>query len=82
VLEAKLSRRRQEARLNNQNRATLVADIKAQQKILTVQIENARLMAQKDAKVQKCLILAKVGLDCDGHRAPIIVGGGGTRSGG
>ena len=51
--------------------------------VIEAQIVNTRLSAQNDVKVQKCLILARVGLDCDGHRQQIVVAGlPSTRKGG
>jgi hypothetical protein len=80
-LDAQLTRERQAAKLRAQNRATAIASAEAQRKVIEAQIVNARLAAQNDVELQKCLILAKVGLDCDGHKPQIIVAGGSTRSG-
>jgi hypothetical protein len=74
-LDAALQRQRQGAKLKAQNRASLIAATRAQKAVIEAQIVNTRLAAQNDAKVQKCLILAGVGLDCDGHRQQIIVAG-------
>jgi hypothetical protein len=46
--------------------------------VLLQQIINTRLDAQNDVKVQKCLILGRVGLDCDGDKQQIIIGGTST----
>ena len=73
-LAAELARQRQSAKLRAQNRATAIASAKAQRKVLDAQIVNTKLSAQNDLKVQKCLILARVGLDCDGHKAQVVVG--------
>jgi len=73
-LAAELARQRQSAKLKAQNRATAIASAKAQRKVLDAQIVNTKLSAQNDLKVQKCLILARVGLDCDGHKAQVVVG--------
>jgi hypothetical protein len=77
-LDAQLARQRQAAKLKAMNRSVAIASAKAQRKVILEQIVNTRLDAQNDLKVQKCLILAKVGLDCDGHKATIIVAGGST----
>jgi hypothetical protein len=77
-LDAQLTRQRQAAKLKEMNRSVAITSAKAQRKVILEQIVNTRLDAQNDLKVQKCLILAKVGLDCDGHRATIIVAGGST----
>ena len=74
-LDAQLTRERQAARLRAQNRATAIASAKAQRKVIEAQIVNAKLAAQNDVHIQKCLILAKVGLDCDGHKPEIVVPG-------
>ena len=74
-LDAQLQRQRQAARLKSQNRATAIASAKAQRKVFEAQIVNTRLAALNDLRVQKCLILAKVGLDCDGKKPDIIVPG-------
>jgi hypothetical protein len=77
-LDAQLTRQRQAAKLKAMNRSVAIASAKAQRKVILEQIVNTRLDAQNDLKVQKCLILARVGLDCDGHKATIIVAGGST----
>ena len=77
-LDAQLARQRQAAKLKEMNRSVAIASAKAQRKVILEQIINTRLDAQNDLKVQKCLILAGVGLDCDGHKATIIVAGGST----
>jgi hypothetical protein len=77
-LDAELARQRQAAKLKAMNRSVAIASARAQRKVIEAQIVNTRLDAQNDLKVQKCLILAKVGLDCDGHKASIIVAGGTT----
>jgi hypothetical protein len=67
-LDAELARQRQAAKLKAQNRATAIASARAQRKVLDAQIVNTKLAARNDLKIQKCLILASIGLDCDGHR--------------
>ena len=74
-LDAELTRQRQAAKLKAMNRSVAIASAKAQRRVLLEQIVNTRLDAQNDLKVQKCLILARVGLDCDGHKQPVIVAG-------
>jgi hypothetical protein len=73
-LDAQLTRERQAARLRAMNRSTAIQSAKAQRKVIEAQIVNARLAAQNDVRIQKCLILAKVGLDCDGKKPDVIVG--------
>jgi hypothetical protein len=73
-LDAELARQRQAAKLKAQNRAIAIASARAQRKVLEAQLVNTRLEAHNDLRVQKCLILARVDLDCDGHRQQIIVG--------
>jgi hypothetical protein len=77
-LDAELTRQRQAAKLKSMNRSTAIASAKAQRKVLLEQIVNTKLDAQNDVKIQKCLILAKVGLDCDGKKQEIIVAGAST----
>jgi hypothetical protein len=77
-LDAQLARQRQAAKLKAMNRSVAIASAKEQRKVILEQIINTRLDAQNDLKVQKCLILAKVGLDCDGHKQPVIVAGAPT----
>jgi hypothetical protein len=77
-LDAALTRQRQAAKLKAMNRSVAIASARAQRKVLLAQIVNTRLDAQNDVKVQKCLILARVGLDCDGHKETVIVAGGST----
>jgi hypothetical protein len=74
-LDAELTRQRQAAKLKAMNRATAIASARAQRKVLEVQVINTRLAAQNDIKIQKCLILARVNLDCDGHKQQIVVAG-------
>jgi regulator of protease activity HflC (stomatin/prohibitin superfamily) len=78
-LDAALARQRQAAKLKAMNRSVAIASARAQRKVLLAQIVNTRLDAQNDVKVQKCLILARVGLDCDGHKETVIVAGGTTK---
>ena len=73
-LDAELARQRQAAKLKAANRATAIGSARAQRKVLEAQIVNTRLAAQNDVKIQKCLILARVGLDCDGHKQQLILG--------
>jgi hypothetical protein len=77
-LDAELSRQRQAAKLKAMNRATAIASARAQRKVLEVQVLNTRLEARNDLRIQKCLILAKVNLDCDGHKQQIVVAGAGA----
>jgi hypothetical protein len=73
-LDAQLTRQRQAAKLKAMNRATAIASARAQRKVLEVQVVNTRLEARNDLRIQKCLILARVNLDCDGHKQQIVVG--------
>jgi hypothetical protein len=79
-LDAALARQRQAAKLKAMNRSVAISSARAQRKVLVAQIVNTRLDAQNDVKVQKCLILARVGLDCDGHKQTIIVAGSTTKT--
>jgi hypothetical protein len=74
-LDAQLNRQRQAAKLQAQNRSTAISAALTQRKVLEAQVVNTRLTALNDPKVQKCLILAKAGLDCDGKKPQIIVAG-------
>jgi hypothetical protein len=55
-----------------QKEATLAAEA-AHQELLAAQLQTALLQAQFDNA--KCLVFAKLNLDCEGHFAPIVVGG-------
>jgi hypothetical protein len=74
-LDAQLSRQRQAAKLQAQNRAVAISSAQTQRKVLQAQIINTRLTALNDPQVQKCLILAGAGLDCEGKKPQIIVAG-------
>jgi hypothetical protein len=74
-LDAELTRQRQAAKLKAMNRSVAIASAKAQRKVLEQQIVNTRLEAQNDVRIQKCLILARVQLDCDGKKQQIVVAG-------
>jgi hypothetical protein len=74
-LDAQLGQQRQTAKLQAQNRAAAIASAQTQRAVLEAQIVNTRLTALNDPKVQKCLILANAGLDCDGKKPQIIVAG-------
>jgi hypothetical protein len=80
-LDAQLGQQRQTAKLQAQNRAVAISSALTQRKVLEAQIVNTRLTALNDAKVQKCLILAKAGLDCDGKKPQVIVAGVPTAGG-
>jgi hypothetical protein len=80
-LDAQLTRERQAAKLRALNRGTAIQSAIAQRKVIEAQIVNAKLAAQNNVELQKCLILAHVGLDCDGHKPQIIVGGGASATG-
>lgn len=79
-LDAELTRQRQAAKLKEMNRATAIASARAQRKVLEVQVINTQLSARNDLRIQKCLILAKVNLDCDGHKQQILLAGAGAPS--
>jgi len=74
-LDAQLGQQRQTAKLQAQNRAVAISSALTQRKVLQEQIVNTRLTALNDPKLQKCLILAKAGLDCEGKKPQIIVAG-------
>ena len=74
-LDAQLGQQRQTAKLQAQNRAVAISSALTQRKVLEEQIVNTRLTALNDPKLQKCLILAKAGLDCEGKKPQIIVAG-------
>ena len=74
-LDAQLTRQRQAAKLKAMNRATAIASARAQRKVLEVQVVYTRLEARNDLRIQKCLILARVNLDCDGKKQQIVVAG-------
>jgi hypothetical protein len=59
--------------LNVQQRDAQLAAEQSKQQLLAAQVETARLQAELDTA--KCVIYAQLGLDCDGHRPPVIVNG-------
>jgi len=74
-LDAQLSRQRQAARLQAQNRAVAIRSAQTQRQVLEAQVINTRLSTLNDPKVQKCLVLAHAGLDCEGKKPQIVVAG-------
>jgi hypothetical protein len=74
-LDAQLSRQRQAAKLQAQNRAVAITSAQTERQVLEAQVVNTRLSMLNDPKVQKCLILAHAGLDCEGKKPQIIVAG-------
>jgi hypothetical protein len=73
--QAKIEAQKQQAALNAANRAQLIADAKAQKRVLELQNQTAALTARNDADFQKCKALAELKLDCDGHFQTVIVAG-------
>lgn len=74
-LRAQLSNDEVEAQIRANNIETQQRNENTQQRILREKVETARLTALAQPDVQKCLILAKQGLDCDGkHPSRIILG--------
>jgi hypothetical protein len=74
-LVAQLGQQRQAAKLQAANRAGAITSAETQRKVLEAQVVNTHLTALNDPKVQKCLILAAAGLDCDGKKPQTIVAG-------
>lgn len=74
-LQANLATQKQEAELQKQNRQSQIDAAKAQRQVLEEQIVNAKLQAQNDPAVQKCLIYARAGLDCNGNRPTYVIPG-------
>jgi hypothetical protein len=79
LLKAELENAAAQAELRKSRVVTQQKDERTQQQLLRAQIATAALRARADLAVQKCLIYAKVGLDCNGQRAPIIVNGASSR---
>jgi hypothetical protein len=66
-----------EAKAVERTQGAILATSRQAQKLLRFQAAQARLTQLKDPAVQKCLLYARAGLDCDGHRPDIIIGGRG-----
>lgn len=73
--QAKIEAQKQQAALNSANRKQLIADAKAQKRVLELQNQTAALTARNDPDFQKCKALAELKLDCDGHFQTVIVAG-------
>lgn len=73
LLKAQLENAAAQAQLRQSRVATTRQDERTQQQVLRAQIETARLKALADIDIQKCIILARRGLDCDGKYPSRIV---------
>lgn len=67
-----------EGQLQQQQAATVQENEAAKQKIATAQAATAAVEARADKEIAHCLVLASVGLDCEGHFPNQIVVGGST----
>jgi hypothetical protein len=63
------------ARIRSNKLATQRKDEKTKQRLLVEQVKTKRLEALADLEVQKCLIFAKQGMDCDGKYPNRIIFG-------
>ena len=77
-LRAELENATTQAQIRKQKAAATLEDQTLQQQLLRQEAETARLTALKNAELQKCLILAKAGLDCEGKFPQRIVVGAGN----
>lgn len=74
-LRAQLANAEVEAEIRAKNVDNSKRDENLKQAILREQVETARLTALSKAELQRCLILARQGLDCDGRHPTRIVSG-------
>lgn len=72
-LRAQLANSEVEAEIRAKTANAQKRDLELQLEILRAEAETARLTALKDPVTQKCLLLAREGLDCEGHHAPVYV---------
>lgn len=79
ALRAQLQNAQVEAQIRAAKVGSQIKDEKIQQRVLAEQIKTARLKALAADTIQHCLVLAHVGLDCDGKFATKIVLGQSTR---
>lgn len=79
LLRAQLENAEVEAEIRKKTVGAQIKDERTQQQILREQIDTARLKALNDIDIQKCIILARQGLDCDGKFPVRIVAGQSVR---
>lgn len=80
-LRAQLENAQQEAAIREARVGSQKKDERTKQDLLKEQIATAKLEAEASVEVQKCIIFAKLGLDCDGHKPSPVIVGGTTKSG-
>lgn len=78
-LRAELENAEVEAAIRAKKVTSQVKDENTQQKVLSEQVTTARLTALTKPEIQKCLVLASKGLDCDGRHPQKIILGQSTR---
>lgn len=78
LLRAQLQNAQQQAQIREAQVGAQKRDENTKQEVLKEKIKTAQLQAQSSVRFQECIVYAKLGLDCDGHRPNIIVDGNGT----
>lgn len=78
-LRAQLQNAEQEAKIREAQVGAQKRDERTKQEVLTEQLITAKLQAEASVGVQKCIIFAKLGLDCDGHRPNLVIAGSTTK---
>ena len=79
ALRAELENAQVQAQIRAQKANSTIKDQNLQQRTLREEVETARLQALKKQEIQRCLILAQRGLDCDGRHPQRIIVGQSTR---
>lgn len=79
ALRAQLANAAVEAEIREKKLQSQIKDQNTQQKLLSEEVNTARLEALKKPEVQKCIIFARAGLDCDGRHPQRIILGASTR---
>ena len=64
-----------EAQIRRNKQAAALESARLEQELLKEQAEAARLKVLSNEEVQKCLLYARAGLDCQGNRPQIIIAG-------
>lgn len=78
ALRAQLETQALEAEIRSNRLAAQLKDEKTKQRLAREQAVTARLQTQADKRYQTCVAMAKLNFDCDGHKFPTYVIGGGS----
>lgn len=74
-LRQQLASANEEAEIRERTQSSLLKSERRRQTLLREQQRTARLEALAKSEVQICLLYASKGLDCEGHRPDVILGG-------